>query len=223
MAQRFTSPPAPLSAARRRAAAAEGFVPGTVPRWLWRSVWIALGSVIGIGGVGVALLAGGLADPPRAGPLIWAKGPLTTLAVPSDYSITAEPTLSLPSTPYTLEVAAMFSTDSDQAARWEIVWDNDPAPGGFRIALDGYGFFAVPPSRPDSTPFLHIRPPGQPNRVALSVSADGQGILRINDEIAWRGPVPGAERAHVQVIGGKSSVSHFTIQHIALYAPLSHT
>jgi hypothetical protein len=228
MAQHFTSPPDPAetefraSAAQRGGEAAEGFAPDTVPLWLWRGAWIALGSVIGIGVMGVALLSGGLADPPRAGPLIWSSGPLKALAVPSDYSITAGPILSLPATPYTLEITAAFSADSDHAARWEIVWDNDTAPGNFKIVLDGYGFFAVPPSQPDSTPFIHIRAPGQPNRVALFVSADGQGLLRINDEIAWRGSVPKAERAHVQVIGGKSSVSHFVIQHVALYAPLSH-
>jgi hypothetical protein len=221
MGQHFTPPPDLLSAAQRGGEAAKGFVPNAVPTWLWRGAWIALGSVVVIGVVGVALLLGGVADPPRAGPLIWSGGPLATLAVLPDYSITASPSISLPHSPYTLEITAEFSADSDPAARWEIVWDNDPAPGGFRIALDGYGFFAVPPSQPDSTPFFHIRPPGQPNRVALSAGADDQGLLRINDEIAWRGPVPKAAGVHVQVIGGKSTVSHFVIQHVALYAPLS--
>ena len=217
---RLTSPPNPLSASSEGEKKRE--VTGdAIPRWLWRGAWIALGSVMVIGAMGVALLAGGLADPPRAGPLVWSIGPQTDLGVPPHYSIAASRPLRLSPVPYTLEVTAQFSQDGDPAAAWEIVWDKPAAP--FRVRLDSQGFISVAPSQPDSMPFIHVRPIGQPNRITLNVDATGQGVVRINDEIAWRGAVPAADSAYVQVTGGKTLVSHFVIQQIALYATLSHS
>jgi len=243
MRKRFASPPAPLhSGGEGSQALSSSPSPNSergsggevnslaesdaIPRWLWRGAWVALGSVIVIGVVGVVLLSAGLADPPRAGPLVSSlesqesQTVLELLPDPADHYITSRP-IALPHRPYTLEVTAQFSGDSDLAAVWEIVWDNPTAP--FKITLNSQGYFSVVPPLPDSMPFFHIRPVGQPNRIALNVEPDGQGTLRINDEIAWRGAVPVADSAHIQAEGGQSNISHFVIQHIALYAPLSHS
>src|SRR5579859_1358635 len=45
--------------------------PGETPRWLWRAAyWSLLAAVLAVAGLAVALTLG-LADSPRAGPLIW--------------------------------------------------------------------------------------------------------------------------------------------------------
>ena len=55
----------------------------------------------------------------------------------------------------------------------------------YRLTADGY--FSVPPLAPESRAFLHIRPPGQPNRLMI---LRGGTHLRINEEIAWDGAPP---------------------------------
>ncbi len=182
---------------------------------MWRSAWIALLTVVGLGVIVLVVLAGGAADPPRAGSLVWSAGPLPGTPLPTHYTIPAA--LSLP---YTLEIEAQFSTDSDANALWEIVFENsgNSAPQ-FAIVLRDHRFFAIPPLQPDSIPFIHIRPAGEPNKLALDVEADRQATLRINDEIAWRGVVPTASTATIRSVGTASPTSRFVIRRVALYRP----
>ena len=85
----------------------------------------------------------------------------------------------------------------------------------FSVLLNGYGFFAVPPIQPDFTPFIHIRTREESNKLTLNVGNGGQGVLRINDEIAWEGIVPSAYSAIIW----RSDTAQFTLERVALYAP----
>jgi hypothetical protein len=86
------------------------------------------------------------------------------------------------------------------------------------MMISGQRFFAVSPMQPNSTPFIHIRPPGESNRLTIDVDMVGQATLRINDEIAWRGQLSPARTARIQLRGGRQSTTHIDIQHAALYA-----
>jgi len=81
--------------------------------------------------------------------------------------------------------------------------------------LNGYGFFAIPPLQPDFTPFIHIRTHGESNKLTLNVGNDGQSVLRINDEIAWKGIIPPAHTAVIR------HFAQFTLEQVTLYAPVS--
>jgi hypothetical protein len=218
-------------------------LPPEIPRWLWYGAWGAL-SVVVCGGLTLAfLLANGAADPPRAGPLVWQSGPLPTLSASPNYTTVAPDPIPLFRVPYTLEIAARFSVDSDPAAAWGIMLDpaqpsrsdvgarhaspsylaspsaqpaSTPAP--FEIAIIGQRFFAVSPASPDWRPFIHIRPLGTVNLLRLDVDSTGHGTLRINDEIAWRGTVPAARSARLY-LRSRNATATLNVKRIAVYAP----
>ncbi len=176
----------------------------TIPRGLWRAAWISLLAVVAGGIITLILLAGGAADPPRAGPLIWQS--LRDTANSPYYT-----PIGMPAFPYTLEVTGQAD------GPWEITFRNTRGGIAFSIVLDGQGFFAVPPFQSDSIPFIHIRP--ESNKIALNVESSGQATLRINDEIAWRGVVPESNTAQIVLNGNDSPSDRLVIQRIALYAP----
>jgi hypothetical protein len=191
-----------------------------VPRLVWRGAWAVLLGVIGVGLVTAVLLSGGAADPPRAGRLIWQAGPLPDAVTSVYHSTTIGSPVDLPARPYTLEVTGQLAAGSDPAASWGIACDTAESAGPpFSIVLDGQGFFSFPPFQPDSVPFIHIRPAGESNKLALNVEASGQATLRINDEIAWRGVIPDARRAQIVLVGGRATSSRLAVQRVALYAP----
>lgn len=80
------------------------------------------------------------------------------------------------------------------------------------ILLNGYGFFSVLPFQPDFTPFIHIRTNGESNKITLDVGKSGDTVLRINDEIAWKGLIPPTR--FVAVL----SAPRFTLEQVAIYA-----
>src|SRR5262245_13075537 len=86
-----------------------------VPDWLWRCAQLALGGVVGLGASILILLAGGLADPPRAGRAILEIGPLADSTIPPNYT---SPPIALPRGHFTLEVEANVTGD----ARWGITF-----------------------------------------------------------------------------------------------------
>ena len=90
----------------------------------------------------------------------------------------------------------------------------------FGIKVNGYGFLSIIPSQPDFTPFVHVHPPGESNKLTLNVEADSHATLRINDEIAWQGSVSELRKAQIQASGGRGTI--LTVQRMALYSLLSH-
>ncbi len=176
-----------------------------VPAWLWRSAWIAFVGVFGLGITAAVLLAGGGANPPRAGRIILNIGPITGSAVPTNYTTEVGRPNALPDPPYTLEV------EVSNSAAWGVAFDDA---GKFGIEIDSRGFYSVLPLLRDSTPFIHIRP--ESNRIAINVEASGRATLRINDEIAWRGTAPTAASATIHITGGREQSGPFTLQRVTV-------
>ncbi len=182
----------------------------TIPLFLWRLAWGGLYAVLVAGLATLVVLAGGAADPSRAGPLV--------------YQSESASIIPLPTGPYTLEVTGRFTQTTDPAAVWGVeltdsnvtpLSNSSPVSVPLRILINGYGFFALPPLQPDFTPFIHIRTHGESNKLSLNVGNGGEDVLRINDEIAWKGNMPPARSAAIW----RSAGTQFTLDRIALYAP----
>lgn len=137
----------------------------------WRFVLVLAGLVLFGGLVLVIALALGVANPPRAGALQWQINNVDDL-----------PT-TLPPAPFTLEITAKNTGAADSAwGMWIGQWTA-------LIRHDGYVSINRDRRKPNWTEFPHIRRNGE-NKLYLHVEVDGQGTLRINDEIAWTGILP---------------------------------
>ena len=134
---------------------------------------LAAFAVVSIGGlILTALLALGLADPPRIGFLQWQAD-----------SPPQEP-MPLPAA-YTLELTARNDGRADSA--WGIrLTDREKS---LTILIDNQGYLSVSSDdRLHWSEFPHIRPSAS-NQLYLNVELDGVATLRINHEIAWEGTV----------------------------------
>jgi hypothetical protein len=151
-------------------------------RFRWRA---ALGITLAIPVVGVvvmALLAMGVADPPRSDPLQWQTQSLAgwTSTGEGDYRQNAAPVM-LPSAAFTLEISAVNTGPPDSA--WGVYFDAEP-PLFFLVDNQGYFSATETLAEPDWRPFIHICP-NTLNKLYILRESNGTLILRINDEIAW--------------------------------------
>jgi hypothetical protein len=181
----------------------------SVPLWLWRAVTWGFGlSLIGVTALAVAL-ANGLADPPRAGPLLWQddfKGDVTrwqfeaapgATLTPRDGAlvasfIEAEQTVTAltdgPAGDFTLEMAAA-QTEGEIGARYGLVF-GWRGPSEYNVVwLNGNGyaeaFARAGPQRAEAFPFQqwpHILYGNAPNRVRVEVRG-ARVTARLNDEL----------------------------------------
>jgi hypothetical protein len=190
----------------------------TTPPWLWRMTWIALLLMVVGGMVTIIVLSAGAANPPKAGPLAFEEdGTTKVLAVPGQM-VPVGIIIPVPSQPYTLEVTSQFTADTDPTGAWGIVFEREmPQPDPFLVMLNGYQFLKVAPSKPDFTPFIHVRANGQPNMLDITTRPDGTATLRVNDEIAWTGAAPAASRAQIYLMGGSYTSAQLTVQRVAFY------
>ncbi len=196
--------------------------PDVTPRWLWRVVRVALLAVMAVGVAGVIVLGAGAADPSRAGPLLYEDAtPHTLTTSPNSNPVIDPDFFAFPKGAFTLEVSARFSVESDPTTAWGIVLgppqtSNSSTPF-YSARLNGFRQFAVWPTQPDFTPFIHIRANGQTNKLTLDVRSDGSATLRINDEVAWTGRLPVAGTAMIELFGGQDSAAALTVERIAVY------
>lgn len=169
-----------------------------VPLLLWRATAVGLLLLV-LGGLGLGLLlAGGLADPPRA-PLLSRE-----LPGPDGLAVTAEESWQRLTVaddlvpPFTLEAEAIFRDVASGA--WG-VWLNTPRSEQttrVRLLVRPDGYLRDPFRNADRwSQFIHLRPAR--NRVALHV-AEGEIVLRVNDEIAQRAPYDAAAPASVGIL-----------------------
>jgi len=186
---------------------------GDVPLWLWRLVRVGFTGTLIIGLAAIIALAGGAADPQRAGPLAWEKGPRPEIAIPPRTTFMLDNPIQLPAPPFTLEVTAQLAASSDPAASWGLQFDSST----FGIILNGYRFMAVLPG--DLTPFIHVRGTGEANKLTVDVDNQNQATLRVNDEIAWHGIIPPLRTVKITVHGGANGPAQFIVQHVALFIP----
>jgi hypothetical protein len=158
------------------------------------------------------VLAEGAADPPLAGSLRYSAGPFPAVEIGPDTILDQHYTL--PAPPYTLQVSAQFSAESDPLAWWSLTFDSGVA---IKITADAY--FSLPPLLPDSISFFHIRPVGQPNEIYLSVEASGAATLRFDHEIAWQGNFPPSHAWGIRA-GSAAIQGRLTVLRITCFSPL---
>jgi len=102
-----------------------------VPRWLWRaSGWALIASVLAVAGWAAAL-ALGLADPPRAGPLLWQD----------DFKAGLDRWQIQPAPGGSTEAAGgalVFALPAPPADTWTLAWALTPGPSGdFTLEVAG--------------------------------------------------------------------------------------
>ncbi|MFN8530896.1 MAG: hypothetical protein U0670_20010 [Anaerolineae bacterium] len=128
-----------------------------------RGLWrltMAMLAAVLVGGIGLAVILS-----------LGAADPLRTNLTNLDHS----PAGSVHA-PFTLETSAPgFDLMCSDAPTLQI-----------RVRRDGY--FSISTGHDDWQEFLHIRL--SPNRLSLYADESGMAVLRINDEIAWRGSLP---------------------------------
>ncbi len=157
-----------------------------VPPRHWR-LSLALLLLVIVGGIVLAVaLALGLADPPRAGALVWET---TSMDVgwPLVKDLGGSPRLWLKRTraetrspPFTIEIEADVSnTDSSAWGLWVETQRDDV------LFLVGYGDYISTGSSLDWRNFIHVQP--RINHLYLNIEPDGMTTFRVNGEIAWRG------------------------------------
>ncbi len=167
---------------------------------------------------GAVVLGLGLADPPRAGPLLWQNSTPQTWSVQANQAQRGS-AFNLPELPFTIEVTARLSADSDPWSNWGVNFNS-----GVGSAIYGNGLYSQG-GVPSQTfvEFPHLRPVGEFNRLALTVNADQSAILRLNDEIAWRGQFPLGEHkpfnVTLSVLAGLGGFAKVTWERIVIYAP----
>ncbi|HVO43380.1 MAG TPA: hypothetical protein VMT34_12185 [Aggregatilineales bacterium] len=178
-----------------------------IPRHLRTGVRAAfLLTVVAGGGLAIAL-ALGAATPPRGDRLY-------SMTVDHAYSLspgqivdlTAMP-IPVPGAPFTLDITATFAAAGDPSAAWGI---SDSA---FRVWLYGNSYFSV--NDADRVEFIHLHP--TTNTLSVAAAADGTLTVRINEELAWQGPVDSNGPVKLRLRGGIHSGSEIRIEHIEIY------
>ena len=175
----------------------------------WRATLVTFTAIIIGGVILVVLLAAGLADPPRAGPLRWqAESPQDWTAEHADPDLTlyAAP-VDLPPV-FTLELTAANSGPPESA--WGVVFEGSGQ--RLTILIDNQGYVSVSSdNRPHWAEFLHSHPK-QINKLYVNVASGGVATLRLNDEVAWEGVI---DATHWSVAEYRQSAVHWG--HMMLY------
>ena len=126
-----------------------------------------------------ALLALGLADPPRVGALRWQANSIEGWPTSQEGEVTVYAAPVHLGQVFTLEIAAANNGPDDSAWGFQLL--NAELPITLLVSNEGY--YSTFPNHPSWQEFLHIRP-FDSNRLSLQVMPDGHGTIRINDEIA---------------------------------------
>jgi hypothetical protein len=218
-----------------------------VPRWLWRVAnWGMLAAVVAVLGLAGAL-ALGLADPPRAGPLLWQddfkhgtqrwtlaapdEGTLSAAdgalaAVFADSSVAAGPgTVGLTSGPdgdYTLEVAGT-AVSGESVAAYGLVFDWQDDQHYSALFVDGNGYAeAYQQAGPRRVVWFQWQQ--WPNILfgtgtnRLRVDVRGQAVnFRINDEVLAAGP-RAAARGQIGVAARSSAAARVVFSWVKVWA-----
>lgn len=197
-----------------------------VPGWLWCGTLAVVVLVVAVVAVGAILLARGAADPPVAGPVVWAdaslawaEGPQLDMGAGDGRWFTAPPLARVPGQAFTLAVRARLAAGSDRGAAWG-VWlaTEDGARMVYAISGDGYvttrrcpvpaprDISACPAARPDWRwmPYPRVAAPGAANTIALHRESSGAIRLRLNAEKLGAAPVATTGEWGVWAAGGRA-------------------
>lgn len=187
-----------------------------VPSRQWRLAVMLLLVVIAGGAAVILALALRLADPPRAGAMVWET---TSMDVgwPLIRDLGGSPRLWLKrapfetrSPPFTIEIEANVSNTDSSA--WGLWIETQP---GHSLFLAGHGGYISAGMGLDWRGFIHVRP--ETNHLYLYVEADGAATFRVNGEIAWRGRLD----LPAQPAWGLATFTdaRFDLRYACLYAP----
>lgn len=170
-----------------------------------------LGLVIGIG-VLALILSAGAADPPRVGILRQTLEPVSAFSLPLKGEYLSDQGIFLPASAYTVEIGAVLSSEADPLVSWGLVFFDSDGRELWRLLITGDAYYRLPPFQPDSTSFFHLRPPGQENLIRLDFWPHGESVLRLDQEIAWKGTLPQATKAQIIVIAAPEGRSGGALQ-----------
>lgn len=190
-------------------------------RWLWHAAWLALGLTLLVSITGALVLGAGAADPPRAGSLMWEEPTHPIWDITARQSLYDLP--DLPPPPFTIEVVARFSGDTPASSAWTLSYQPVMRRTPMRLSVYGNGLLRA--WRLPAIPFIHLRPNGEFNQLSFDVHADYSATIRINDEIAWQGPLdldsvtPDSGSWWLSARPGTKASAEITWARIAIYAP----
>ncbi len=211
-----------------------------VPGWLWCGALAGVVLVVLVVAVGAIVLARGVADPPVAGPVVWADvalawagGPQRETRAGAGEWFTAPPPARVPGDAFTLAVRARLAAGSDPGAAWGVWLDTDDgARMVYAVSGDGYvttrrcpvpaprDISACPAAQPEWRwmPYPRVAPPGEPNTIALHREPSGAIRLRLNGEKLGAAPVGLAGDWGVWVLGGRAGPASLTWESAELRA-----
>lgn len=219
-----------------------------VPRWLWRTVSWGLGAAL----LGVAVLATalffGLADPPRAGPLLWQEdfkadlnrwqfvtsdgatlaaqdGALAaTFTAPDQlaFAVTEAPTGD-----FTLEVAATQTAGESGSVRYGLVFDWQDEANYSAVLVNGNGYSEAYRQaggvRAEWFPFAqwpHLLYGAEANRVRVDVRGASLSV-RINDELLLEREVAGRSAPKLGVLARSVGPGRAVFSWVKVWAALN--
>lgn len=179
-----------------------------------------LGLVIGMG-VLALILSAGAANPPRLGILRQTLEPLPDLSLPLKGETLSNQGLFLPNSAFTVEISGALSSETNPLAGWGLVFFDSGGQELWRVLITGDAYYRLLPFQPDSISFFHLRPPGQENLIRLDFSPQGESILRLDQEIAWKGTLPQAATAQIIVIAAPEGRSggYLQVSFVGVYHP----
>ncbi|MDW8327658.1 MAG: hypothetical protein RMK99_13935 [Anaerolineales bacterium] len=219
-----------------------------VPRWLWRAVtWGLVATLFGVAALATALFFG-LADPPRAGPLLWQEdfraglgrwrfvttgdatlaardGALTaTFTAPDQlaFAVTEAPTGD-----FTLEVAAAQTSGESGSVRYGLVFDWQDEANYSAVLVNGNGYVEVYRQmgavREDWFPFAqwpHLLYGAEANRVRVDVRGASLSV-RINDELLLEREAAGRSASRLGVLARSIGPGRAVFSWVKVWAALN--
>ncbi len=199
-------------------------------QWRWNAAWFTLAVALTLSIGGAIWLGAGLADPPRAGPLLWEDPSPQHWVIKNSQEQYRYIPLPLPAPPFTIEAIVRFSGNSAPGAGWWLSLTDGEASSQFNIFNDGYFQIKAIGHKVSGTTiwtgpveFPHLKGIGEFNKLALDVAADQSATLRLNDEIAWKGTLGFNAAAPWRLFVGSTAIfeksATLTWERLAIYAP----
>lgn len=219
-----------------------------IPRWLWRAATWGLGvALLGVAALATALFFG-LADPPRAGPLLWKEdfkaalnrwqfvttGGATLAALDGALvaTFTAPDQLAFavteaPPGDFTLEVAAAQTAGESGSVRYGLVFDWRDEVSYSAVLVNGNGYAEAYRQagvvRVEWFPFAqwpHLLYGAEANRVRVDVRGAAVSV-RINDELLLEREATGRSTSKLGVLARSSGPGRAVFSWVNVWAALN--
>lgn len=219
-----------------------------VPRWLWRATTWGLGAtLLGVAALATALFLG-LADPPRAGPLLWQEDFKADLnrwqfvttggaalaaqdgALAATFTAPDQLAFAVTEAPpgdFTLEVAAAQTAGESGSVRYGLVFDWQDETSYSAVLVNGNGYAdayqRAGAVREDWFPFAqwpHLLYGAEANRVRVDVRSAALSV-RINDELLLKQEVAGRSASKLGVLARSAGPGRAVFSWVKVWAALN--